>query len=117
MHRNESSSSSIDSNSARTFHDRDIPKMLEKIFSEFDQDKNHRFTRSEFPKVVSSIINMVGGETPTFDDVEDLFNLLDVNGDETIDRKEFTSLLTTFFKILREHHIKVEVEQESDIIM
>jgi Ca2+-binding EF-hand superfamily protein len=50
---------------------------------------------------------MVGGETPTFDDVEDLFNLLDVNGDETIDRKEFTSLLTTFFKILREENIKV----------
>lgn len=111
MSRTDSVHSSQLRNKIRTFNEADIPNMLEKIFSEFDQDKNHRFTRSEFPKVVSSIINMVGGETPTFDDVEDLFNLLDVNGDETIDRKEFTSLLTTFFKILREENIKVEVEQ------
>lgn len=47
--------------------------------------------------------------------MEDLFNLLDVNGDETIDRKEFMSLLTTFFKVLRENEIEVHVERETDI--
>jgi Ca2+-binding EF-hand superfamily protein len=66
---------------------------------------------------VQSIINLVGGETPTEDDVEDLFNLLDVNGDGTIDRTEFTSLLTTFFKLLREHHINVEIGEETDIVL
>lgn len=81
--------------------------MLDKVFKEFDQDNNHRFTKMEFPKVVESIIDMVGGETPTSDDVEDLFNLLDVNGDETIDRQEFNSLLTTFFKILKEEQVNI----------
>lgn len=72
---------------ARHFTEEDIPSMLEKVFSEFDQDKNQRFTKMEFPKVVNSLINLVGGDTPTVDDVEDLFNLLDVNGDETVDRQ------------------------------
>jgi hypothetical protein len=35
--------------------------MLDKIFKEFDQDNNHRFTKSEFPEVLSSIISLVGG--------------------------------------------------------
>jgi Ca2+-binding EF-hand superfamily protein len=70
------------------------------LFDQFDKDKNHRFTKNEFPRVLKALINMVGGEEPASDDIEDLFNLLDVNGDETIDRKEFTSLLTTFFRLL-----------------
>jgi len=53
---------------------------------------------------------MVGGEEPARDDLDDLFNLLDVNGDETIDRKEFKSLLMTFFKLLNEKQIDVSVD-------
>jgi Ca2+-binding EF-hand superfamily protein len=59
----------------------------------------------------------VGGEIPHLDDVEDIFNLLDVNGDETIDRHEFESIMTAFFKLLNEKHIDVSVEKESDIIL
>lgn len=67
--------------------------------------------------MVQSVIALVGGDTPTEDDLEDLFNLLDVNGDETIDRKEFSSFLTLFFKLLREQNIKVEIGEESDIVL
>ena len=38
-----------------------------------------------------------------------------MNGDESIDRKEFMSLLVTFFKVLREKEIEVRVEHETDI--
>ena len=60
-------------------------------------------------------MNLIGGEEPAIDDVDDIFNLIDINGDETVDRKEFTSLLTTFFQVLREKDIKVEVKRGSDI--
>lgn len=70
----------------RNFRKEDIPALLEKIFSEFDRDKNHRFDKSEFPRVVKTVINLVGGEEPSTDDIEDIFNLLDFNGDQTIDR-------------------------------
>lgn len=81
--------------------------MVDKIFSQFDKDKNNFFTRTEFPRVVRSIINLVGGEEPTSDDVEDLFNLMDINGDENINKKEFTSFLSTFVKILKEENIQI----------
>ncbi len=86
----------------RLLKNEDIPHLLEKIFHKYDDDHNQRFTKSQFPIVVKSLIKLVGGQEPTEDDVEDLFNLLDINGDETIDKKEFTSLLCTFFKVLTE---------------
>jgi hypothetical protein len=33
------------------------------------------------------LIDLIGGEEATEDDIDDIFNLLDVNGDETIDKK------------------------------
>jgi len=48
--------------------------------------------------------------------MNDLFNLLDVNGDETIDKKELSSLLTIFFRLLKENEIDVEIEEETDIL-
>jgi hypothetical protein len=38
-----------------------------------------------------------------------------VNGDETIDRKEFKSLLTTFFKVLEERKIEVNIDRDTDL--
>ena len=46
----------------RPFAEADIPEMLNKIFSEFDKDGNHRFTKIEFPKVLKALINLIGGE-------------------------------------------------------
>lgn len=39
-----------------------------------------------------------------------------MNGDESIDRREFKSLITTFFQVLRERNIEVGVERESDLV-
>lgn len=61
------------------------------------------------------LVNLIGGEEPALDDVDDIFNLIDINGDETVDRKEFSSLLNMFFQVLREQEIKVEVQRESDL--
>ena len=99
----------------RNFREEDIPAITEKLFQTFDDDKNQRFTKSQFPKVMKSLTDLIGGEQPHIDDVEDLFNLLDVNGDETIDRNEFKSLIQTFFKILTEKKIDVRISRQSDI--
>lgn len=62
------------------------------------------------------ITNMIGVDDATEDDVEDIFNLLDVNGDESLDRKELESLFRVFFKMLEERDIHVFISQDSDII-
>jgi len=65
---------------ARNFKREDLDVITEKIFSSFDKDRNGRFSRLEFPKVIRSLAEMIGGEI-TKDDIEDIFNLIDVNGD------------------------------------
>lgn len=49
----------------RKFTTEDIPILLDKLFNEFDADKNHRFNKVEFPKVIKSLINLIGGEEPS----------------------------------------------------
>lgn len=43
---------------------------------------------------------MIGADVPLEDDVDDLFNLIDVSGDGVIDKKEFMSLIKTLFRVL-----------------
>jgi hypothetical protein len=94
-----------------------LAQLEEKIFNEFDQDRNNRFSKAEFPAVIRMVTQLVGAEVPMEDDVEDLFNLLDFNGDQAIDRAELMSLIRTFFKILEEKDIRIDVEKESDIVI
>jgi Ca2+-binding EF-hand superfamily protein len=44
----------------------------------------------------------LGGEEATSEDLQDIFTLIDVNGDETIDKNEFVSLVDTLMKVLKE---------------
>jgi Ca2+-binding EF-hand superfamily protein len=53
----------------RHFTEKDISVLLDKIFNTFDVDKNNRFTKAEFPRVVKTVIDLVGGEAPSEDDV------------------------------------------------
>jgi len=70
----------------RSITAQDIDKLIEKAFSKFDQDKSYRISRSEFPQVLKVLVDMIGAMEPTVDDSDDLFNLIDVNGDETLDK-------------------------------
>jgi Ca2+-binding EF-hand superfamily protein len=89
--------------------------IIEKVFREFDNNANGSFSRMEFPKVVKVLTGMMGVDDATQDDVEDIFNLLDVNGDETLNRKELESLFRVFFKMLEEQDIAVTITP-SDIV-
>ncbi len=42
----------------------------------------------EFRKVIKVITKLMGLDDALEDDVEDIFNLLDTNGDEFIDKRE-----------------------------
>jgi len=38
---------------------------MEKVFREFDDNSNGRFSRSEFPKVVKVITDLIGADVAT----------------------------------------------------
>ena len=52
-------------------------------------------------------MKLVGGEHPNEEDVFDLFGLIDINGDDSVDKKELQQLLTVFFKLLKENEIDI----------
>lgn len=54
---------------------------MDKIYQQFDSDNNRHFKKGEFRKVISTLAAFMGAEEPHEDDVSDLFNLLDINGD------------------------------------
>ena len=85
---NNSSISSNSSHSSRKFTKKDIPAIIDKIFSQYDTDGDKMFSRGEFSKVIKSIMKLVQGDCPNEEDVMDLFNLIDINGDETVSKKE-----------------------------
>ena len=58
----------------RDFSEEDIPLLVEKIFSDFDTDKNNRFSKDEFGKVIRTLVELVKGEYASSEDVEDIFN-------------------------------------------
>lgn len=103
--------------SGRKVTEKDSPMIIEKIFSVFDKDNNGRFTRREFPKVIKTLVDLFGGDEATEDDIDDIFNLLDVNGDETIDKKEFHSLIRMLIRVLDEKEIQLTISVETDLIL
>lgn len=66
--------------------------------------------------MIKVITSFMGLDDATEDDVEDIFNLLDINGDETIDKKELESLFRVFFRVLEERKINISISNESDIL-
>jgi len=49
----------------RSLNSKDAEVIIDKVFSVFDKDNSGRFSRSEFPQVMKSIINMLGAEECT----------------------------------------------------
>lgn len=95
--------------------DKHTQQIIEKVFREFDDNANGHFSKMEFPKVLKVLTSMMGVDDATEDDVEDIFNLLDVNGDEALNKKELESLFRVFFKMLEERDIEYTVTP-SDIV-
>ena len=75
------------------------------------------FSRTEFPKVLKMLTAMIGADVPLEDDVDDLFNLIDVSGDGVIDKKEFMSLIKTLFRVLEENDIEIKISEETNIVL
>ena len=87
---------------AGTFKDRasamNADEIVNSIFKRFDSDNNEVFSKPEWPRVVKDIFDLFGAPMPTQDDVDDLFNYLDLNGDERISRSELKVLVDRFLR-------------------
>ena len=54
---------------------------------------------------------MTRASFPKASDIEDIFNYLDTDGDDTISKKEFTMLIETFTLLVEEKGIKMKMKK------
>ena len=59
-------------------------KIVEKMFKKYDSDNNQRLSRFEFTDMFNSLAKYFGNQPGTKDDLETIFDLIDVNGDKSI---------------------------------
>ena len=74
-----------------------LKKNLEEAFVKYDRDQNMGLDRDEFFKFMSERAQMVGMEiSPEY--IDNIFQEMDVDGNQEIDQTEFTELLFKTFK-------------------
>lgn len=78
----------------------------------YDFNGDGKFSKKEFPKVLIALGKIIDSPIPSEDECMDIFNLLDTNGDEVIDRGEMRVLLVMFFKLIIKSDIKIWVSKE-----
>ena len=66
-----------------------MKKLMEQAFRKVDIDGSGFLERSEFEQVLIQIAKEIGVDNPTREEVEDILDLIDENGDDRISNSEF----------------------------
>jgi calmodulin len=67
----------------------ELKKIMESAFRSVDIDGNDLLEKSELEQVLIQIAKDIGVESPTKEDVEDILEEIDQNGDEKLSKEEF----------------------------
>jgi Ca2+-binding EF-hand superfamily protein len=78
-------------------------RIVEKVFKEFDKDCNGRLSKVEFPKAINNLSRATGGSICSKDDLHAIFDLIDINGDNTISKKEMEILFCQILELLKKN--------------
>ena len=70
-----------------TLVDLEPEELLQRLFSKYDFNNDQRISRFEFQDIFKSLTMVTGASFPNERDVMDIFNYLDVDGDQTISYK------------------------------
>lgn len=85
---------------------------LHKLFIKYDADNNGRISRFEFVSILRTLARVAGTSFPNETDLEDIFNYLDVDGDKTINFKQFQVLMDGFTKIMKQQGYKLKIRED-----
>ena len=85
------------------------------MFAKYDTDNNFVLSKFEFPLLIANIVEVFGGEVPKNEDVDDIFNLLDWNGDQALSKEELFFLFSKLIAIVQDGSV-LERMRESMIM-
>jgi Ca2+-binding EF-hand superfamily protein len=77
-----------------------MKKLMEDSFAKVDVDGNGVLDHAEFEQVLVQIAKEIGVDSPTREEVDNILDLIDENGDGTISRDEFADLIEKVFQML-----------------
>ena len=77
-----------------------MKKLMEESFRKVDIDGNGYLDRGEFEQVLVQIAKEIGVDSPTREEVDDILDEIDENGDNRIDREEFSELIEKVFQMM-----------------
>ena len=87
----------------RNSNDKRVLKYVDEIFEEYDIDKSRYLSKMEFAPAINGILGKFGVDACCNEDIIDIFNLLDANGDETISKEEFTALIVVIDLLIKKN--------------
>lgn len=82
-----------------------MKKLMEDAFNKVDIDGNGYLDRGQFEQVLVQIAKQIGVDSPTREEVDDILDQIDENGDNRISRDEFTKLIEKVFQMMHSEDI------------
>lgn len=77
-----------------------MKKVMEEAFRKVDIDGSGFLERGEFEQVLVQIAKEIGVDNPTREEVDDILDEIDENGDNRISRDEFSDLIEKVFQMI-----------------
>jgi calmodulin len=77
-----------------------MKKVMEEAFRKVDIDGSGFLERGEFEQVLVQIAKEIGVDNPTREEVDDILDEIDENGDNRISREEFSDLIEKVFRMI-----------------
>ena len=77
-----------------------MKKVMEEAFRKVDIDGSGFLERGEFEQVLVQIAKEIGVDNPTREEVDDILDEIDENGDNRISREEFSDLIEKVFQMI-----------------
>jgi calmodulin len=77
-----------------------LQKIMESAFRSVDIDGSGFLEKPELEQVLIQVAKDIGVETPTKEDVEDILEEIDENGDERLSKQEFEELIKQIVEMM-----------------
>lgn len=77
-----------------------MKKLMEEAFRKVDIDGSGFLERAQFEQVLVQIAKQIGVDNPTREEVDDILDEIDENGDNRISRDEFSELIQKVFQMI-----------------